>query len=111
MRKSNLYKMYGIILRNYQKRIQNIYKMYHFYIQISYREGVDRWCFTRNFSVSFSTTSLTNSVPLSVCRCVKHPNQQIIFWYKKLNILKALASVIALASCHLDRYSTATIMY
>src|SRR6266540_6669433 len=38
MRKSNLYKMYGIILRNYQKRIQNIYKMYHFHIQISYRE-------------------------------------------------------------------------
>jgi len=29
--------MYGIILRNYQKRIQNIYKMYYFHIQISYR--------------------------------------------------------------------------
>ena len=29
--------MYGIILQNYQKRIQNIYKIYHFHIQISYR--------------------------------------------------------------------------
>ncbi len=31
--------MYGIILWNYQKCIQNIYKMYHFHIQISYRAG------------------------------------------------------------------------
>src|SRR6266498_5360690 len=75
------------------------------------RYGVDRWCFTQNFSVSFFTTSFTNSVPLSVCRYVKHPNQQIIFWYKKLAILKALASVTAFASCHLDKYSTATIIY
>src|SRR6266540_7141979 len=75
------------------------------------RYGVDRWCFTRNFSVSFFTTSFTNSVLLFVCRCVKHPNRQIIFWYRKLDILKALASVTAFASCHLDKYSTATIIY
>ena len=29
--------MYGIVLRNFQKRIQNVYKTYSFRIQISYR--------------------------------------------------------------------------
>ncbi len=29
--------MYGIVLQNFQKRIQNLYKTYSFHIQISYR--------------------------------------------------------------------------
>ena len=29
--------MYGIVLQNFQKRIQNVYKTYSFCIQISYR--------------------------------------------------------------------------
>ncbi len=32
--------MYGIILRNFQKRIQNVYKTYSFRIQISYRDSL-----------------------------------------------------------------------
>ena len=31
--------MYGIILQNFQKHIQNVYKTYSFCIQISYRVG------------------------------------------------------------------------
>ncbi len=31
--------MYGIVLWNFQKRIQNVYKTYSFRIQISYRAG------------------------------------------------------------------------
>ena len=75
------------------------------------RYGVNQWCLTQNFSVSFSTTSLTNSIPLSICRCVKHPKWQIIFWYKKFEMLKAFASLTALAFCYLDRYFTVTTMY
>ncbi len=30
--------MYGIVLRNFQKHIQNVYKTYSFRIQISYRD-------------------------------------------------------------------------
>ena len=40
---------------------------------------VDRWYLTQNFSISYSTISFTNSVSLSVCKCVKHLNRQIIF--------------------------------
>ncbi len=31
--------MYGIVLQNFQKRIQNVYKTYSFHIQISYRDN------------------------------------------------------------------------
>ncbi len=32
--------MYGIVLQNFQKRIQNVYKTYSFRIQISYRATI-----------------------------------------------------------------------
>ncbi len=73
--------------------------------------GVDQWYLTQNFSVNLSTISFINSISLSVCRYEKYPNQQIIFQYKKFDMLRALASLTALASCHLDKYSTATIIY
>ncbi len=73
--------------------------------------GVDQWCLIRNFFISYFTILFTNSVPLSVCKYVKYPNQQIISWYKKFEILKILALLTALAFCHLDKYSTAIIIY
>ena len=56
--------MYGIILRNYQKRIQNIYKMYHFHIQISYRAAVSR-TFKTIQTINESVTIEDHDFPVS----------------------------------------------
>jgi len=37
MQKCKTYKIYGILIWNFQKRTQNVHKTYHFRIWISYR--------------------------------------------------------------------------
>ena len=59
--------MYGIVLQNFQKRIQNVYKTYGFRIQISYRAGDKCMCIDyRDHNVKTKKNSYTISRQIKI---------------------------------------------